>query len=37
VPTALAWPPSTEGMHLIRVIDDHGRVAERDVEVQFTR
>jgi hypothetical protein len=24
-------------VHLIRVIDDHGRAAERDVEVQFTR
>jgi membrane carboxypeptidase/penicillin-binding protein PbpC len=34
---ALAWRPVAEGMHLIRVIDDHGRVAERDVEVQFTR
>jgi len=32
---ALAWRPSTDGAHLIRVIDDHGRVAERDVQVQF--
>jgi penicillin-binding protein 1C len=32
---ALAWRPSAEGAHLIRVIDDHGRVAERDVQVQF--
>ena len=32
---ALPWRPSSEGAHLIRVIDDHGRGAERDVEVQF--
>ena len=32
----LDWRPSTDGKHLIRVIDDHGRAAERDVEVQFT-
>jgi penicillin-binding protein 1C len=32
---ALAWRPSTSGAHLIRVIDDHGRAAERDVQVQF--
>jgi membrane carboxypeptidase/penicillin-binding protein PbpC len=34
---ALTWRPSTEGLHLIRVIDDHGRAAERDVRVQFTQ
>jgi penicillin-binding protein 1C len=33
---ALAWRPSEEGAHLIRVIDDHGRSAERDVAVQFS-
>jgi penicillin-binding protein 1C len=33
---ALAWRPAAEGLHLIRAIDDHGRTAERDVEVQFT-
>lgn len=33
---ALAWRPTTDGAHLLRVIDDHGRVAERDVQVQFT-
>lgn len=33
---ALAWRPSVDGVHLIRVIDDHGRAAERDVQVQFT-
>jgi membrane carboxypeptidase/penicillin-binding protein PbpC len=32
---ALAWRPEAEGAHLIRVIDDHGRAAERDVQVQF--
>jgi penicillin-binding protein 1C len=32
---ALAWRPSSDGAHVIRVIDDHGRSAERDVEVQF--
>src|SRR5579871_1239861 len=34
---ALAWSPASEGAHLIRVIDDHGRASERDVQVQFTR
>jgi len=33
---ALPWRPSADGAHLIRVIDDHGRAAERDVQVQFT-
>jgi penicillin-binding protein 1C len=32
---ALPWRPAAEGAHLIRVIDDHGRTAERDVEIQF--
>jgi penicillin-binding protein 1C len=32
---AVAWKPTIDGMHLIRVIDDHGRTAERDVKVQF--
>jgi penicillin-binding protein 1C len=32
---ALAWRPTADGLHLIRAIDDHGRTAERDVEVQF--
>ena len=32
---ALAWRPAAEGAHVIRVIDDHGRTAERDVQVQF--
>ena len=33
---AIPWTPSADGMHLIRVIDDHGRTAERDVNVRFT-
>ena len=32
---ALAWRPTADGAHLIRVIDDRGRAAERDVQVQF--
>ncbi|MEP7352683.1 MAG: penicillin-binding protein 1C [Acidobacteriota bacterium] len=32
---AIAWRPLSDGIHLIRVIDDHGRAAERDVKVQF--
>ena len=32
---AFAWRPAIDGAHLIRVIDDHGRTAERDVQVQF--
>ena len=34
---ALAWRPTTAGVHLIRVVDDHGRSAERDVEVQLSQ
>ena len=30
---ALPWRPATAGAHLIRVIDDQGRSAERDVIV----
>ncbi len=32
---AFPWRPSSDGAHLIRVIDDHGRSAERDLQVQF--
>ena len=32
---ALAWRPTVDGVHLIRIIDDHGRTAERDVQIQF--
>ena len=32
---AFAWRPAVDGAHLIRVIDDHGRAAERDALVQF--
>jgi penicillin-binding protein 1C len=34
---ALAWRPATAGVHLIRIVDDRGRSAERDVDVQFVR
>ena len=30
---ALQWRPESGGIHLIRVVDDHGRSAERDVSV----
>ena len=33
---AVAWTSSSDGIHLIRVIDGHGRTAERDVTVRFT-
>ena len=32
---ALAWRPTTGGVHLIRVVDDHGRSTEREVEVHI--
>ncbi len=32
---AVPWTPTADGLHVIRVIDDHGRTAERDVSVQF--
>ena len=32
---ALGWRPTADGAHLLRIIDDHGRSAERDVQVQF--
>ncbi len=31
----LPWRPTSPGAHLIRIVDDHGRSAERDVTVQF--
>jgi penicillin-binding protein 1C len=34
---ALPWRPTSAGLHLIRVIDDHGRTAARDVDVQIAR
>ena len=33
---AVPWTPATDGLHLLRVIDDHGRTAERDVNVRFS-
>jgi penicillin-binding protein 1C len=34
---AMPWRPTTEGMHLIRVVDDRGRMAETDVQVLTAR
>jgi penicillin-binding protein 1C len=34
---ALPWRPTAAGVHLVRVVDDRGRSAERDVDVQFSR
>jgi penicillin-binding protein 1C len=34
---ALPWRPSSPGIHLIRVVDDHGRSAERQVEVGYAK
>jgi penicillin-binding protein 1C len=34
---ALPWRPAAAGVHLVRVVDDRGRSAERDVDVQFAR
>lgn len=34
---ALTWRPAAAGVHLIRVVDDHGRSVERDVDVEFAR
>jgi penicillin-binding protein 1C len=31
----IPWTPAMDGIHLIRVIDDHGRAAERDVTIRF--
>ncbi|MGH9784895.1 MAG: penicillin-binding protein 1C, partial [Terriglobia bacterium] len=33
---ALGWSPDVDGLHLIRIVDDHGRAAEREVQIQFT-
>ena len=32
-----AWRPAEAGLHQVRVVDDRGRSAERDVDVQFAR
>ena len=32
-----AWRPTEAGIHLVRVVDDRGRLAEREVDVQLTR
>lgn len=33
---ASSWRPTAPGLHVVRVVDDHGRTAERDVDVRFT-
>jgi penicillin-binding protein 1C len=33
----LSWRPAVAGAHLIRIVDDHGRSAERDVNILFER
>jgi penicillin-binding protein 1C len=33
----LAWRPTEPGLRVVRVVDDRGRTAERDVDVQFLR
>lgn len=33
----LPWHPTTAGARIVRVVDDHGRSAERDVTIQFVR
>jgi penicillin-binding protein 1C len=33
---AIPWTPAEDGVHVIRVIDDHGRTAERDVNIRFS-
>jgi hypothetical protein len=34
---AIPWRPLTDSIHLVRVIDDHGRSADREVKVQFVQ
>jgi penicillin-binding protein 1C len=34
---AMPWRPVEPGLHLVRIVDDRGRSAERDVDVQFAR
>ena len=34
---ALPWRPADAGVHLVRIVDDRGRSAERDVDVRFSR
>lgn len=31
----MPWRPITDGVHLIRIVDDHGRASEREVRVQL--
>jgi penicillin-binding protein 1C len=32
---SIPWRPTRDGVHLIRIVDDHGRAAEREVQVQL--
>jgi len=32
---SMPWRPTTDGVHLIRIVDDHGRAAEREVKIHF--
>jgi penicillin-binding protein 1C len=34
---AIAWRPSSSGIHLVRAVDDHGRSAERQVQITVYR
>jgi penicillin-binding protein 1C len=33
----LPWRPATAGIRVVRIVDDHGRSAEREVDVQIGR
>ena len=32
---SMPWRPATDGIHFIRIVDDHGRASEREVPVQL--
>jgi len=32
---SMPWRPTTDGVHLIRIVDDHGLAAEREIRVQL--
>jgi penicillin-binding protein 1C len=34
---SFGWRPTSAGVHLVRVVDDHGRSDERDVEIEFSQ
>jgi len=33
--SSMPWRPANDGIHLIRIVDDHGRASEREVQVQL--